>query len=75
MYSTYVNSQNRWPDDVPTLNRTVCFSPARTFRETSSSDKCKHLLSYDALEPERASFSLTSDRVSGEQKQRYAWFD
>ena len=39
------------------LNRTICFSPAFTFRATSSSVRCRQRLSYDALEPTLARFS------------------
>jgi hypothetical protein len=55
-----------------TLSRTMCLSPARTRRATSSSVKYRHRLSYDWLEPVRANFSRSSPRVSTEQKQRYA---
>jgi hypothetical protein len=55
-----------------TLSLIVDFSPARTRRAASSSVRCKHLLSYVRLDPERASFSRVSVKVSGEQKQRYA---
>ena len=53
-----------------TLNLTICFSPAFIFRATSSSVRCRHRLSYDALEPALASFSRVSVSRSGEQKHR-----
>jgi hypothetical protein len=56
-----------------TFRRTTNFSPARTFRITSSSLSRRHVLSYDEFEPVRASRSRMSFRCSGVQKHRYAW--
>ena len=71
MVNTYLKVFIPEKEDLSlTLNRTICFSPAFTFRATSSSVRCRHRLSYDVLEPALASFSRVSASTSGEQKHR-----